>query len=70
MLSLFTLSEHKAKCLLSSASGRRIMKPLSLLPLPIKVLAVKPQCLCDTFAFHPMLGIRREDQATNIAHGC
>jgi predicted acylesterase/phospholipase RssA len=39
-------------------------------PLSIEVLVVKPQWLCGTFAFHPMLGYRRDLQAANIAHGC
>ena len=34
------------------------------------VIAGKPQWLCGTFAFHPMLGFRRDDQAKSIAHGC
>jgi len=39
-------------------------------PLDLEVVCVKPQWLCGTFAFHPMLGFRREDQARSIAHGC
>jgi predicted acylesterase/phospholipase RssA len=38
--------------------------------LDIDVVAVKPKWLCGTFAFHPMLGFRREKQAQSIAHGC
>jgi predicted acylesterase/phospholipase RssA len=38
--------------------------------LEIEVLAVKPNWLPGTFAFHPMLGFRRETQAASIAHGC
>jgi hypothetical protein len=40
------------------------------LPLNLDVLAVKPQWLCGTFAFHPMLGFKRENQTMSIAHGC
>lgn len=39
-------------------------------PLDLHVAAVKPQWLCDTFGFHPMLGFRRQKQAQSIAHGC
>ena len=39
-------------------------------PLRVKVLGIKPQWLCNTFAFHPMLGFRRTLQAASIAHGC
>jgi hypothetical protein len=39
-------------------------------PLDIKVVAVKPEWLCGTFAFHPMLGFKRRRQAASIAHGC
>lgn len=39
-------------------------------PLDLHVVAVKPQWLCDTFGFHPMLGFRRRKQAQSIAHGC
>src|SRR5262249_38147391 len=40
------------------------------LPLNLQVEVVKPKWLCGTFAFHPMLGFRRKDQAASIAHGC
>jgi predicted acylesterase/phospholipase RssA len=39
-------------------------------PLDIEVVTVKPEWLCGTFAFHPMLGFRKKNQARNIAHGC
>ena len=39
-------------------------------PLHLKVVAVRPKWLCQTFAFHPMLGFRRREQAASIAHGC
>jgi predicted acylesterase/phospholipase RssA len=45
-------------------------RPGDYLPLDLEVVTVKPQWLCGTFAFHPMLGFRREDQARSIAHGC
>jgi predicted acylesterase/phospholipase RssA len=39
-------------------------------PLDLEVVAVKPEWLCSTFAFHPMLNFRRRRQAQSIAHGC
>lgn len=39
-------------------------------PLDVEVVTVKPRWLCGTFAFHPMLGFRKEEQARSIAHGC
>jgi predicted acylesterase/phospholipase RssA len=40
------------------------------LPMNLDVLAVKPQWLCGSFAFHPMLGFSRKKQTESIAHGC
>jgi predicted acylesterase/phospholipase RssA len=45
-------------------------KPGSFEPLDIEVVTVKPEWLCGTFAFHPMLGFSRRRQAASIAHGC
>jgi predicted acylesterase/phospholipase RssA len=39
-------------------------------PLDLEVVAIKPEWLCSTFAFHPMLGFKRRRQAQSIAHGC
>ena len=39
-------------------------------PLDLEVVPIKPKWLCGTFAFHPLLGFRRNRQAENIAHGC
>jgi predicted acylesterase/phospholipase RssA len=39
-------------------------------PLDLEVLMVRPDWLCGTFAFHPMLGFRRARQGASIAHGC
>jgi len=39
-------------------------------PLSVKLIAVQPEWLCSTFAFHPMLGFRHTHQAKSIAHGC
>lgn len=39
-------------------------------PMDLEVITVRPKWLCGTFAFHPMLGFRRKDQAASIAHGC
>lgn len=44
--------------------------PIELDALNLSVLVVKPKWLCDTFAFHPMLGFERKKQAASIAHGC
>jgi len=38
--------------------------------LDIEVVVVKPEWLPGTFAFNPMLGFRRSNQAASIAHGC
>jgi predicted acylesterase/phospholipase RssA len=38
--------------------------------LDLELIAVKPEWLCSTFAFHPMMGFRRRRQAASIAHGC
>lgn len=39
-------------------------------PVDIEVVAVKPKWLCSTFAFHPMMGFKRNEHAKSIAHGC
>lgn len=39
-------------------------------PIDLEVVTVKPRWLVGTFAFHPMLGFRRDTQAESIAHGC
>jgi predicted acylesterase/phospholipase RssA len=39
-------------------------------PLELEIAALKPKWLCGTFAFHPMLGYRRQRQVQSIAHGC
>jgi predicted acylesterase/phospholipase RssA len=44
--------------------------PPNWTPLDLEVVAIKPEWLCNTFAFHPMLGFRRRRQAMSIAHGC
>lgn len=49
----------------------RAASPLKDSPLTdIHPVCVKPQWLCGTFAFHPMLGFRKSEQAKSIAHGC
>ena len=45
-------------------------KPPVWTPLDLHLVAVKPQWLCSTFGFHPMLGFSRHRQAQSIAHGC
>jgi hypothetical protein len=54
--------------LIWDAGGKDETRPF--IPLDLEVVTVKPQWLCGTFAFHPMLGFRRSDQARSIAHGC
>ena len=44
--------------------------PMYRAPLDLHVIAAKPQWLCGTFGFHPMLGFQRRKQAASIAHGC
>jgi predicted acylesterase/phospholipase RssA len=39
-------------------------------PLNYVVGTIKPEWLCGTFAFHPMLGFSQVKQAGSIAHGC
>jgi predicted acylesterase/phospholipase RssA len=39
-------------------------------PLDLEILTIRPNWLCGTFSFHPMLGFRRKMQARSIAHGC
>jgi len=45
-------------------------KAVGKTPLNVRVLSIKPRWLCNTFAFHPMLGFRKAMQARSIAHGC
>ena len=43
---------------------------INFVPVDFEVVSIKPSWLCSTFAFHPMLGFRRQRQAESIAHGC
>jgi hypothetical protein len=45
-------------------------KPIRFRPIDATVIAIKPEWLCSTFAFHPMLRFKRSQQARSIAHGC
>jgi predicted acylesterase/phospholipase RssA len=45
-------------------------EPREIEPIDLEVVAVKPEWLCNTFGFHPMLGFRRDRQKRSIAHGC
>ena len=40
------------------------------IPPAIRIVPIKPEWLCGTFAAHPMLGFRRDRQKRSIAHGC
>jgi hypothetical protein len=51
-----------------AASGQDLAPKFDLLDLHVS--CVKPEWLCGTFAFHPMLGFTRRRQAQSIAHGC
>ncbi len=63
-LDQFTLAAQEISTLFESDSiADRI-------PLNLEVCALKPRWLCDTYAFHPMLGFLRSKQAASIAHGC
>ena len=42
----------------------------TFVPADLEVVDVRPEWLCSTFAFHPMMGFRRQRQAESIAHGC
>ncbi|MGD8910499.1 MAG: patatin-like phospholipase family protein [Chromatiales bacterium] len=44
--------------------------PGEISSVELDIVAIKPNWLCGTFAFHPMLGYRRKKQAESIAHGC
>jgi predicted acylesterase/phospholipase RssA len=50
--------------------GERVSPKARWNPLDLEVVAIKPEWLCSTFAFHPMLNFRRRRQAQSIAHGC
>ena len=50
--------------------GRPKRQQPTIVPMDVDIITVKPNWLCGTFGFHPMLGFRRENQARNIAHGC
>lgn len=54
----------------ASQLTREQIQALSFQPVHLKVVAIKPNWLCGTFAFHPMLGFERTQQARSIAHGC
>src|SRR5207247_1138142 len=52
------------------AISEQEQRPSAWQPLDLEVVMVRPKWLCGTFAFHPMLGFRRANQAASIAHGC
>jgi hypothetical protein len=60
---LRAIRDHAANCLLPRATRAEQLVSIELVP-------IKPNWLCGTFAFHPMLGFRRINQARSIAHGC
>jgi hypothetical protein len=44
--------------------------PVTFEPADLEIVDIRPKWLCDTFAFHPMMGFRKQRQAESIAHGC
>jgi predicted acylesterase/phospholipase RssA len=58
------------EALVGQSSGRAHGARMDFVPLDVQLVSVKPEWLCGTFAFHPMLGFRRARQAKSIAHGC
>lgn len=73
-LDLYAEAEQKLRKIyaevLKRADGDSSKIKSLLTPIDAEILTVKPQWLCGTFAFHPMLGFRRKKQAQSIAHGC
>ena len=64
------LREIHNQLLNDHGSSEAIRRTQAMVPVALEVAAVKPEWLCGTFAFHPMLGFRRGRQAQSIAHGC
>jgi predicted acylesterase/phospholipase RssA len=67
-LDVYSLTQRDIRTIYNTASqvsGKECWTPLNL-----EVVTVRPNWLCGTFAFHPMLGFRRAKQAASIAHGC
>ena len=64
-LELFADTQRALRAVYAATAGAS-----NRVPLDLEVVMVRPRWLCGTFAFHPMLGFRRERQAQSIAHGC
>ena len=68
-LDLFARTQQNLRDIITARQGS-FTPGTDWTPLDIDVVTVIPQWLCGTFAFHPMLGFRRRNQAASIAHGC
>jgi predicted acylesterase/phospholipase RssA len=64
----FARSQREFRDIYTTYANAQVNLPW--VPLDIEVLVAKPRWLCGTFAFHPMLGFRRDRQAASISHGC
>jgi predicted acylesterase/phospholipase RssA len=68
-LEIFARTQRNVRAVIN-ARAERPLGDDDWTPLDLEVVSVIPRWLCGTFAFHPMLGFRRERQAASIAHGC
>ncbi|HEX9630833.1 MAG TPA: patatin-like phospholipase family protein [Gemmatimonadales bacterium] len=73
-LAVFQRTQRNIRAIFAQRAAAGIASPPAGHPaatvLSLEVISVIPNWLCGTFAFHPMLGFRRSDQAASIAHGC
>jgi predicted acylesterase/phospholipase RssA len=69
-LDLFENAQTAMRKIYSKSADERTRATGDFEPLDLEVVTVRPRWLCGTFAFHPMLGFRRREQARSIAHGC
>jgi len=67
-LEIYAATQRDLRDIFNLAQDAKTRAPWT--PLDLEVVMVRPQWLCGTFAFHPMLGFRRSKQAASIAHGC
>lgn len=72
-LDIYENAEKRLREIYESATGNKTgskNKEKIFESLDINIVTVKPNWLCGTFAFHPMIGYSRARQAQSIAHGC
>ncbi len=71
-LEMYEFAEQAIRDMLQEAAkdqkNKKHVEETSLVDM--QLVSIKPDWLCGSFAFHPMLGFRREKQARSIAHGC